>query len=186
MAQNVKEQNYLGASTLLIHLKLSAGQWIGDFGVGASAHFVVPVAKTVGQDGGVVLFDVLKSALSGASTRAKLAGVKNFKVVWTNLEVYAGAHGVADKTLDGGVLINVLHQSGRPKDILAEVHRMLKPGAKLLVADWKPEVTTTIAPPPERRLAQGHVEQLAQAVGFAPLERFDAGLHHWGLVVVRT
>lgn len=186
MEVNLKEQNYLDTPALLTHLKLAAGQWVGDFGVGAGAHFVPPLARAVGRDGGVVMFDVLKSALSGASSRAKAAGVTNYRVVWTNLEVYEGATGVANGSLDAGVLINVLHQSSRPKDILAEVHRMLKSGAKLLIVDWQPEVNSTIAPPRERRLADRYAEQLAKSVGFAPLDHFTAGKYHWGLMLVKT
>lgn len=186
MAPATAEQNYLDPQTLLAHLGLAPGMWVGDFGVGAGGHFAVPAARAVGQDGGVVMFDVVKAALSGAMTRAKLSGLLNFRAVWTNLEVFEGAPGVADNTLGAGLLINVLHQSTKPKDILAEIHRMLKPGAKLLVADWKPEVRSTIAPSAERRSAAGFISQLAATVGFAPLEEFEAGPYYWGLVVVKT
>lgn len=186
MEASHKEKNYLDVPALLQYLRLAPGQWVGDFGVGANAHFVKEVAAAVGKNGGVVMFDVLKSALSGASTSAKLAGVSNVRMVWTNLEVYEGAHGVANDSLDAGLLINVLHQSSRPKDILAEVHRMLKPGAKLLVADWRPDVVLSIAPPTERRLDDHHVEQVAESVGFAPLKRFSAGSYHWGMVFAKA
>lgn len=181
-----EEPNYLEPATLLGHLGLAAGMWVGDFGVGAGGHFAAPIGKMVGTDGGVVMFDILKPALSGAMTRAKLGGPGNYRAVWTNLEIYEGAPGVADSSLDAGVLINVLNQSGKHKDILAEIGRMLKPGAKLLVADWKPEVNLTIAPPLQRRLADGYVEQLAQDIGFASLEKLEVGPYHWGLVLVKT
>lgn len=186
MEVNLKEKNYLDVAALLQYLRLAPGQWVGDFGVGANAHFVKAVASAVGKDGGIVMFDVLKSALSGAATSAKLAGISNIRIVWTNLEVYEGAKGVAENSLDAGLLINVLHQSSRPKDILAEVHRMLKPGAKLLVADWRPDAVLTIAPPVERRLDDHHVEQVAESVGFAPLKRFTAGPYHWGMVFAKA
>ncbi len=180
------EQNYLDPATVLTHLGLAPGMWVGDFGVGAGAHFVVPLFKLIGADGGVIMFDVVKSALSGAMSRAKLNGAGNYRAVWTNLEIYEGAPGVADNTLDAGILINVLHQSTKHKDVLAEVGRMLKVGAKLLVADWKPEAISTIAPPAERRLADGYIIQLAKDVGFASLEQFEAGSYHWAVVFVKT
>lgn len=186
MALSLKEQNYLDPQSLLLHLALAPGMWVGDFGVGAGGHFVIPAAKIVGTDGGVVMFDVLKSALSGAMSRAKLGGVGNYRAVWTNLEVYEGAPGVADGTLDAGLLVNVLHQSTKHKDVLAEIGRMLKPGARLLVADWKQDVSSTIAPPMERRLSGGYLEQIAQELGYATVERFDAGQYHWAVVLVKT
>lgn len=186
MEARTDERNYLDPATLLTHLNLAPGMWVGDFGVGAGGHFVVPVGKIVGRDGGVVMFDVMKSALSGAMTRAKLSGAENFRAVWTNLEIYEGAPGVADNTLDAGLLVNVLHQSTKHKDMLAEICRMLKPGAKLLVADWRPEVSSTIAPPAQRRMAEGYIEQIAQGLGLTTAEKFSAGSYHWGLVLVKT
>lgn len=180
------ERNYLDSSALLAHLSLARGMWVGDFGVGAGGHFVVPVGKIVGQDGGVVMFDVMKSALSGAMTRAKLSGAENFRAVWTNLEIYEGAPGVADNSLDAGLLVNVLHQSTKHKEMLAEICRMLKPGAKLLVADWRPEASSTISPPAQRCMADGYVEQIAQSLGLTTGEKFSAGPYHWGLVLVKT
>lgn len=186
MSIDVKEVNYLDPQGLLTHLQLTPGMWVGDFGVGAGGHFVTPTAKIVGTDGGVVMFDILKSALSGAMSRAKLGGAGNYRAVWTNLEIYEGAPGVADNTLDAGLLINVLHQSTKHKDILAEIGRMLKPGAKLLVVDWKQDVTSTIAPPEERRMASGYVAQISKDLGFAQLEEFESGPYHWALVLVKT
>lgn len=186
METSLKEQNFLSPETLLGHLGLASGMWVGDFGVGAGGHFLQAAAKLVGSEGGVVMFDVLKSALSGAMTRAKLSGAGNYRAVWTNLEVYEGAPGVADSSLDAGILVNVLHQSSKTKDILAEIQRMLKPGAKLLVADWKQDASVKIAPPIERRLADGYVLDVAKSLGFSPLERFDSGPYHWAIVIVKT
>ncbi|MBI5467137.1 MAG: methyltransferase domain-containing protein, partial [Candidatus Kerfeldbacteria bacterium] len=99
---------------------------------------------------------------------------------------YGGASGVADGTVDAGVLVNVLHQSKKPKDILSEVHRMLKVGAPLLIVDWRPEVEATIAPTRKARLAAEYVEGLAKSVGLAPVSRLDPSQYHWGIVVAKT
>lgn len=186
MEEGVLVKNYLDPLELLAHLQLAPGMWVGDFGVGAGGHFVAPAAKIVGADGGVIMFDIQKSALSGAMSRAKLAGLGNYRAVWTNLEIYEGAPGVADQSLDAGFLINVLHQSEKHLDMLAEIGRMLKSGAKLLVADWKQEATSTIAPALERRLASAYIVQLAAQTGFTAVEMFEAGPYHWGLVLVKT
>lgn len=186
MSIDVKDVSYLDPRVLLVHLQLAPGMWVGDFGVGASGHFVTPTAKLVGPEGGVIMFDILKSALSGAMSRAKLGEATNFRAVWTNLEIYEGAPGVADKSLDAGLLINLLHQSTKHQDILAEISRMLKPGAKLLVVDWKQDVVLSIAPPVERRMAAGYISQIAKDLGFVTVEEFESGPYHWALVLVKT
>lgn len=184
--EDAQTTNYLEPAVLLTHLGLAPGMWVGDFGVGAGGHFLVPTAKLLGQEGGVVMFDVLKSALSGAMSRAKLDGVGNYRAVWTNLEIYEGAPGVADNSLDAGLLINVLHQSTKHLDILTEISRMMKREAKLLVVDWKQDAKSTIAPPADRRLASTYLEDVAKQVGWTIGESFAAGPYHWGLVLVKT
>lgn len=174
------------ASVVVQHLGVTPGQRIGDFGVGGAAVFALPIAQRVGPEGQVLMFDVKKSALSGALSMAKLRGATNCQAVWSNLEIYQGAAGVADNSLDAGILINVLSQSTKYKDIVAETSRMIKSGGKLLVVDWKPEADSKLAPSADRRVADGRVEQVARDFGLTTLDRFEAGANHWGLVLVKT
>lgn len=186
MAEKNIPESYLQTATVLPHLELTTGIAVGDFGVGGAGYFAIQVAKKVGPNGSVIMFDIQKSSLSAALGQCKLVGLQNCKIVWSNLEIYGGAKGVPDGSLDAGLLINVLSQSKKYKDILAEVGRMLKPGAKLLVVDWLSEAEMTIAPEKSSRLPAEHIEQAAQALGFAPYKRFPAGRYHWGLVLVKT
>ncbi len=178
--------NYLEPTQLITHLGIVPGIKVGDFGVGGAAPFILALSGAVGAEGQVLMFDVLKSALSGALTLAKLRNATNCQAIWSNLEIYGGASGVADSALDCGVLVNVLSQSTKQNDILAEVGRMLKSGAKLLVVDWKPDVGLPIAPEPSKRMADGQLEQAAKNLGFAALEKFEAGPYHWAVVLVKT
>ena len=177
---------FLDPPELLRHLDLAPGMQVGDFGVGAGAVYSIPAAQLIGRQGRVFMFDARKSALSGAAGLAGLKGLDNCQPVWTNLEIYNGASQVKDEALDAGLLINLLCQSQLPKGILAEVHRMLKVGAKLLIVDWRPDVKSPIALPASRRSADRYVEQLAKSIGFAPVEKFSAGSMNWGLVVAKT
>lgn len=159
---------------------------VGDFGVGGAANFAVPLATKAGANGQVFMVDILKTALSSALGLIKLRGLSNCQAVWSNLEIYGAAHGIGDASLDTGVLVNVLSQSTKPKDILAEVHRTLKSGAKLLIVDWLPSAAMPIAPDPARRLAPDYVTELGKKLGYAPLKEFSAGRYHWGLILIRT
>lgn len=178
-------RSFLDPSSLLDRSGLATGMSVGDFGVGGAAYFGIQAAKVVGQRGLVFAFDVFKPALSGALSKARLAGCPNLKPVWTNLEVIGGARTVHDNSLDFGILVNVLHQSRHQREILSECTRMLKPGARLLIVDWKsgggsfgPKEDEVV--PPERVL------QLCTDIGLAPFDRFEAGPNHYGLVVVKA
>jgi len=186
MPETQDAQSYLDPATILAHLQITPGQKVGDFGVGGAAPFAFALSGAVGPEGSVVMFDILKTALSAALTLVQQRGLKNCQAVWSNLEIYNGASGVADGSFDAGILVNVLHQSNKHQDILAEVGRMLKPKAKLLIVEWKHDADSTIAPDEQHRLADGYVEQMAQGLGFAALEKFEAGPYHWGMVLVKA
>ncbi|MBI5467062.1 MAG: hypothetical protein HY975_02500, partial [Candidatus Kerfeldbacteria bacterium] len=68
---------YLDPRALLGNLRLASGQWVGDFGVGSAGHFALAIAEQVGADGGVLMFDVVKSSLSGAVTALHDRGFTN-------------------------------------------------------------------------------------------------------------
>lgn len=176
----------LNPQELLRHLRITPGMHVGDFGVGGAAFFAVPLGQMVGEQGEVLMFDVVKSALSAALSETQRRGLKNCRAVWVNLEIFEGAHGIGQQSLEAGVLTNVLHQTKKQADVLTEIHRMLKAGASLLVVDWSPGVKISFAPPPADRVSGERIAEIARGIGFAPAEKFSAGEYHWGLVLVKT
>lgn len=167
-------------------LRLQPGWVVADFGVGANANWAVRMAQQVGHDGQVLMFDVRKAALAAALSAAKLSQVKNCRAVWSNLEIFKGALGVSDGVFDAGIIVNMLNETKHPKDVLAEIHRMMKAGSQLLIIDWDPDTAHPLAPKPERRLAADYVAMLSKSVGFAPVERFTPGVSYWGMMVTKT
>jgi len=170
----------------LRRLELQTGTTVADFGAGSSALWAATMSDAVGADGSVLMFDVRSSALKAALKVASIRGRTNCKAVWTNLEVYQGASGVADNSLDAGILVNVLNGSKHPKDMLAEIHRMLKSGAKLMIIDWEPTTENRLAPPVNHRVASPFVETLAKSLGFAPMSKFSPNASTWGLILMKT
>lgn len=176
-------KQYLDPSALLARLKLAPKQQVGDFGVGGGAFFALAAAALVGAKGVVWAVDVFKPALSSAMSRVKLAGYVNVKPVWSNLEVFRGAKMIPDQSLDAGLLINVLHQSKKHREILRECSRMLKPGAQLLIVEW--DVTGFGFGPKQPDLVpQQYLEKVVSDLGLQVVERFEASRYHYGLMVM--
>ncbi|HMA67988.1 MAG TPA: class I SAM-dependent methyltransferase, partial [Desulfosalsimonadaceae bacterium] len=48
---------------------------------------------------------------------------------------------LADDLADLAYMINLHHELERPQELLVEVRRLVKPGGKVLIVDWKPEET---------------------------------------------
>ncbi len=178
-------RSYLDPAKLLERAGVAAGMRVGDFGVGGAAYFGIQAAKMIGDHGMVYAFDVLKPALSSALSKAKLNGCRNFSPVWSDLEIVGAARTVKNSSLDFGILVNVLHQSKKQKEILTECSRMLKASARLLIVEWA-KGGERFGPTREQVVPAERILDLCSQVGLAPFDQFEAGPYHYGLVVVKA
>lgn len=164
-------------------LVLEPGFQVGDFGCGGAGYFTLPAARLVGSRGKIYAIDILRAALNGVSSKAKVNGLFNVEAVWSDFE-RLGATKVPAGTLDRGLLINIMFQSRQNENMLREAWRLLKSGGKLLVVDWKVQ-PTLFGPPLSNRLPPKAVEDLARRVGFKLELQFDAGPYHYGFVLAK-
>lgn len=153
------------------------GWKVADFGSGSAGHFVFPAARMVGASGTSYAVDILKPALSGIVSREKLEGVKNVKRIWADLDV-PGATKIVDDSLDLVLLINNrVHES-----MIREAVRVLKPGGRLLIVDWK-IIATPFGPPTAERVSVEGAKERVEKYGLQVVEEFEAGKYHWGLLL---
>ena len=148
-------------------------------GCGTQGHFVFAASRIVGPGGIVYGVDILKSALAVVESQTKLQGVQNVHPVWSDIEVY-GATKIDDASLDLVMLVNNL-----PKEAMfREALRLVKPGGKLLVVDWKLSAAP-FGPPSKDRISPETMKQLAKTMGLRLENEFEAGEYHYGLVFIK-
>jgi ubiquinone/menaquinone biosynthesis C-methylase UbiE len=176
---------YLNPQAVLKRAGLEPGRRVGDFGTGGSAYFALQAARMVGARGTVYAIDAFKPALSSAMSKAHLFGVTNMRPVWSDLEVYGGARAVRDESIDFGILVNVLHQSKKHVAMLRECGRMLRPGARLLIVEWRSS-GGTFGPPAGSIVKEEHLKKHLDDGGFAAVDRFDPSDIHYAVVAVKT
>jgi ubiquinone/menaquinone biosynthesis C-methylase UbiE len=152
--------------------------------VGREGNFVLSAAKIVTQTGHVYALDVVKEILELIAGKAQDAGFQNVEPVWTDLEMYGAARAVVTGSLDVAVLANTLFQSQKKADMIKECVRMIKPGGRLLVVEWKP-VETVFGPPVTDRVTPDAMKELAHTEGLRLTEEFEAGEYHWGQLYER-
>lgn len=170
-------------SILKDQLKVQSAQVVAALGCGGSGFFALDAARLVGDKGQVYAVDIVKGALSSVDSKAKLQGLYNVKTVWSDLEVFDAAE-IPEASLDMGLLVNILFQSKKQVDIIREASRLIKPGGKLLVIDWKAE-RTPLGPPPDHRVDVDMLRAEIPALGFQEEKFFEAGKHHFGLVFTK-
>lgn len=174
----------LNAGTILKDiLGINIGAMVADLGAGGGM-FAIQAARLVGDQGQVYAVDILKNTLSEIESKARMAGLYNIKTIWSNLEV-VGATKINEGTLDFTMLVNVLFQSSKHYEMMAEAARLLKPGGKLLVVDWdntKPAFT----PPSNMQVEPNKLNEYAHQLDLKLEKDFKAGQYHFGIIFSKT
>lgn len=171
----------LDTKKILQQAGVGFGQVVADLGCGGNGLFSLAAARLVGDKGTVFAVDILKNALANVAGKAKLEGLDNVRTIWTNLELYQATK-IPAASLDIALLINILFQTKRHADVLRETYRLMRPGGKLLVVDWKKTNRAPFGPPANYRLDPTDISDIAAGLGLKRQAMFDAGRYHFGLL----
>lgn len=173
---------FINPEKLLNQLGISREMKIADFGCG-HGYFTIPVARMVGPAGKVLAVDVLPEALEAVRSRAQMENAGNIETIRADLETPGGTK-IPDNSIDLVLLHNVLFESQKKNDIVAEAKRVLKPSGNFALIDWQPveEGKRIIGPQGGWRISASEARKLAEAAGFSFLKNFDAGEYHYGLL----
>lgn len=100
-----------------------------DFGCGPGG-YILPLAKLIGPTGKIYALDVSPPAIRSVAALVKKHRLANVTTILAD-----GATGLPDGSLDMVLLYDVLHHLERPDEVLAELHRVLKPDGILSMSD---------------------------------------------------
>lgn len=161
------------------NLHISPASQVADFGSG-SGYFTLHLARAVGPDGAVFAIDVLSSALQVISARSRDEGLFNVRTLRADLETAKGST-LPDNSQDMVLCANILFQSQKKADILAEAHRVVKPGGRMVMIDWLPN---TPFGPKEKgwKFSAEEGRELGEQAGFLFEQEIHPSTNHWGIV----
>lgn len=165
--------DFLDARRVLRDIGLSEGQVVLDAGSG-SGHFSKAASNLVGPGGTVWALDSDQPSLDQLTRDIFTSGIRNIRPLLADL---AGPLPVKSGSVDLCLLVNVLHGLAWDKTApgaLGELARVLKPGGRLAVVEFK-KMQMDFGPPLEVRLEPGDVERLAAPAGLTTERNFDAG-----------
>jgi len=152
---------WLPPGEVLGWLELRPGMTVADIGAG-TGYFAIPLARAIAPTGRVwavdlqpELLEVLQGKLAKPDAPANIVP----------LEGTASSTGLADRSCDIALLANVWHELDDPAAALAELARILKPGGRIAVLDWRPDVERPPGPPLEHRLSAPEVQRFFEDDG---------------------
>lgn len=201
------QENFLNPERIIGLLEIPKGAVIADFGAG-HGYFTIPLARAAGPEGRVYALDIQKAGLTIIRTKANLEHLLQVEPVWADLDRPKGSK-LPDASADFVLMANMLFQSEKKTDILEEAYRILKPGARALVIEWKPAAppspgqtngaasamptgqagggqgSALLGPPAALRVSADTVQKVALHIGFSFQKEIPVGTHHYGLLFTK-
>jgi len=177
-----EKNKFIDPEKIIASLDVRQGNIVADFGCG-TGYFTFPLAKIVGDRGVVYALDVLPQIIETIESQAKLGDMKNIIVKRVNLEKEGGSK-LGNDSLDWVILKDMLYQNQNKEVILQEAKRVLKPGGKILVAEWKKD-NLMIGPEMHMRVEKQELLDLAKKIGFQFSNDIDAGEFNYGLILIK-
>jgi len=142
---------------LLTLAGLQPGQTALDLGCGPG-FWTLPMAEIVGPQGQVIALDVSSEMLEAAAAENPLPHVRL-------LHGELPAINLPDAAVDFIWAAFVFHEVEPPAALAAEVHRVLRPGGRIAVLDWRPDAQSPSGPPRADRLSPQQAEEHLRAAG---------------------
>lgn len=170
-------RRFIDPSEVLKQLKLKKEMIAADFGSG-SGGWALPLAKKL-EEGIIYAIDILEEPLSALKARAKLEKILNIETIRADVEKRTP---LSSNSVDLVLMTDLLFECEDKKMVLEEGKRVLKPGGKILVVDWKLDATIG---PEEGRVSTEEVKKIAKDLNLKLEKEFEAGIYHWGLIVVK-
>jgi ubiquinone/menaquinone biosynthesis C-methylase UbiE len=165
-------------------LHLKPGEAVLDLGCG-EGRYALPLASRVGQEGMVYAADLWEEGLATLKEKARPAGLANIRTLLADVSQPLP---LADASMDIVLLATVLHdlaEAGQAQGVLKEIARLVKPGGRLAVLEFK-KMADPPGPPLHIRLSPEEVAALLRPHGFIPGEITDLSPHIYLEMLAKT
>ncbi|MBI4090426.1 MAG: class I SAM-dependent methyltransferase [Candidatus Komeilibacteria bacterium] len=162
---------------------LQQGMRVVDFGAGSGA-YVLAIAERLQGSGTVYAVDIQRELLRRIHNEAARRGFRNVEVIWADLEM-GRASKLAGASVDLVLISNLLFQVQGKGPVLREARRILKSSGHVVVIDWY-DSFKGMGPIREDVVTKDAALALARKEGLELLREFEAGAHHYGLILQPT
>jgi SAM-dependent methyltransferase len=161
-------------------LQLAFGNNVADIGAG-TGYFALPIARAVAP-GRVYAVDLQPEMLKLLDQKLGAPGAPdNIMLVQGD----ASATTLRDTSVDVALLANMWHEIDEHAPVLREIARILRPGGRLAILDWRPDVDRPPGPPIEHRISPNDVAHTLEQDGWRLMTNIRVGTYSYLVIAAR-
>lgn len=165
---------WLPPDEVIAALGVHSGAAVADIGAG-TGYFTLPLARAVGPRGKLWAVDAQAEMLSLLQQKLDAATHSNVEPVIAE----ADSTGLPDAICTLVFLANVWHEFEDRHAVLRETRRILIPGGRVAILDWRPDVEPIHGPPLEHRCALSDTLREMRLFGFEKFSSAEVGKYSW-------
>lgn len=177
LLEDPERKKWLPPGEVIAALHLRGGESVADLGAG-TGYFAIPMAAEVGPAGHVFAVDVAPEMLARLQSKLAEAGIQNVQC----FEGEASCTSLASACADVVFMANVWHEFDDHAAVLAEALRILKPGGRIAILDWRPDAEPDHGPPIGHRIASSAAKASLEAASLIIEFAGNVGRYSWLLI----
>ena len=154
-------------------------QSVVDLGCGFGT-FSIPASQLV--KGKIYAFDIDKEMIQQLQNKIDQLDIKNIELHLKDF--IAEGSGLSVNSIDYVMIFNILHHDN-PDQILNEVFRMLKSGAKAGIVHWRSDIETPRGPKLDIRPTPEQCKQWSIEAGFTINKELILQPYHFGIIIAK-
>jgi ubiquinone/menaquinone biosynthesis C-methylase UbiE len=165
---------WLPPDEVIATIGVRPGDIVADIGAG-TGYFTLPLARALGTAGKVWAVDAQAEMLLLLKKKLDLAGLSNVEPVHAEGDRTA----IPDAACTLVFLANVWHEFEDRSAVLREAQRILSPGGRVTILDWRMDVEPIAGPPLAKRIAPGDAVNEMRLAGFERPVSAEVGPYSW-------